>query len=247
MSWPNRVCLAHKLNRVEASRRMTKNYDFVVTSGGIGPTHDGQSFPAIQTWSTETGLADITYSSLATAFSLPLTHHPETLKRMWALASPERKERLSKASAPEKEARERMALFPTAKGGHGSDGEGGARSEVIFVGEDKWVPVVRLAGKVRALFIRERELMSSSFAAMHIPWHPILVPAAPARLDALSSVTASIAEAIQTSNLHEVSSSIFHPEGTSAEPVQRARICHRSLSVRTPSQSQERGHPCWVL
>ena len=41
-----------------------------------------------------------------------------------------------------------MALFPTAKGGHGGDGEGGPRSEVIYVDEEKWVPVVRLGGKV---------------------------------------------------------------------------------------------------
>ena len=27
---------------IEASRRMVKNYDFIMTSGGIGPTHDGE-------------------------------------------------------------------------------------------------------------------------------------------------------------------------------------------------------------
>ena len=86
--------------------------------------------------------ADITYSSLATAFSLPLVHHPETLRRMWALSSPSRREELSKAPPAVKEARERMALFPTRQG------EEGVKSEVIFVEQDKWVPVVRLAGKV---------------------------------------------------------------------------------------------------
>ena len=29
-------------DRIEASRRMVRNYDFVITSGGIGPTHDGE-------------------------------------------------------------------------------------------------------------------------------------------------------------------------------------------------------------
>lgn len=67
---------------------------------------------------------------------------------MWVLSSDARKEELSKTTPAQKEARERMALFPTAKGGHGNDGQGGPRSEVLFVSEDKWVPVLRLGGKV---------------------------------------------------------------------------------------------------
>ncbi|RXK35414.1 molybdopterin binding domain-containing protein [Tremella mesenterica] len=116
---------------VEAARRMTKIYDFVVTSGGIGPTHD-----------------DITYPSLAKAFDLPLEYDSETKRRMWELSSASRREELAKATPAQVEARNRMALFPTAKGGHGGDGQGGARSEVLFVNWDKWVPVVRLAGKL---------------------------------------------------------------------------------------------------
>ncbi|KIR34639.1 molybdopterin binding domain-containing protein [Cryptococcus deuterogattii MMRL2647] len=110
---------------IEAARRMTEKYDFVITSGGIGPTHD-----------------DITYASLAKAFNLPLVHHPETLRRMWALTTPERRAELEKATPAQREARERMALFPTQKE------ERDVRSEAIFVEADKWVPVVRLAGRL---------------------------------------------------------------------------------------------------
>ncbi|SHO75724.1 Similar to S.cerevisiae protein YMR178W (Protein of unknown function) [Malassezia sympodialis ATCC 42132] len=51
---------------VEAAQRLSHKYDWVVTSGGIGPTPD-----------------DITYSSLAKAFGdEPLEYDDETLRRM---------------------------------------------------------------------------------------------------------------------------------------------------------------------
>lgn len=101
---------------IEASRRMVQSYDFVITSGGIGPTHD-----------------DITYASLAKAFNQPLKYNAETLARMKEL-SKHRKD-LENQSAEQKLARDRMALFP-------------ANAEVLFIGEDVWVPVCRLEGKL---------------------------------------------------------------------------------------------------
>lgn len=104
------------MSSIEASRRMVKNYDFVITSGGIGPTHD-----------------DITYQSIAKAFGQPLKHHEETLRRLNGHAS--RRTDLQNQTAEQKTARERMALFP-------------AEAEVLFVGEDLWVPVCRVEGKL---------------------------------------------------------------------------------------------------
>ncbi|KAJ6499431.1 MoaB/Mog domain-containing protein [Mycena sanguinolenta] len=101
---------------IEASRRMVKNYDFVVTSGGIGPTHD-----------------DITYASLARAFSQSLTHNAETLTRMSRMIK--HRTWMATQTPQQRAATERMALFPD-------------RAEVLFVAEDIWVPVVRLEGKL---------------------------------------------------------------------------------------------------
>lgn len=94
--------------------------------------------------------ADITYESLGKAFGLPLEYDQETIRRMAAMTTPARREELAKASEAERIARNRMALFPVAKGGHGGDGQGGSRSEVLHVSTEKWVPVVRLGGKVRS-------------------------------------------------------------------------------------------------
>jgi len=78
---------------IEASRRMVQRYDFVITSGGIGPTHD-----------------DITYASLAKAFNQPLVHHAETLRRMSELSK--HRSWIHTQNQEQRSARQRMALFP---------------------------------------------------------------------------------------------------------------------------------------
>ncbi|TFY53465.1 hypothetical protein EVG20_g10103 [Dentipellis fragilis] len=100
----------------EASQRMVQKYDFVITSGGIGPTHD-----------------DITYESLAKAFNQSLVHHTETLNRMLEMSKS--RPWIAQQNEEQKKARERMALFPE-------------KAEVLYIGKDIWVPVVRLEGKL---------------------------------------------------------------------------------------------------
>jgi molybdenum cofactor synthesis domain-containing protein len=78
---------------IEASRRMVQKYDFVITSGGIGPTHD-----------------DITYASLAKAFNQPLVYDAETLRRMTELIK--HRSWVQTQNEEQRRARERMALIP---------------------------------------------------------------------------------------------------------------------------------------
>ncbi|KAI9567703.1 MoaB/Mog domain-containing protein [Boletus coccyginus] len=80
---------------IEASRRMVDRYDLVVTSGGVGPTHD-----------------DITYASLAKAFRQELSYHAETLARMEDL--PRLPPSFVQQNHDQRMARRRMALFPRA-------------------------------------------------------------------------------------------------------------------------------------
>ncbi|KAI0419199.1 molybdopterin binding domain-containing protein [Xylaria grammica] len=114
---------------IEAVRRMSNRYDFVVTSGGIGPTHD-----------------DITYQSIAKAFGLPLKLHTEAYERMKKLS------KLNKmqpdfswdVDSPAKTARLRMVELP-------HDESRDLQSQALFTRDELWVPVSVVNGNVHIL------------------------------------------------------------------------------------------------
>ncbi|KAL8701620.1 MAG: hypothetical protein Q9201_004805 [Fulgogasparrea decipioides] len=113
----------------EAARRMSENYDFVVTSGGIGPTHD-----------------DITYQSIAHAFELPLKLHDEALQRMKRLSKPHPSQKNFSwdVPSPALEAKLRMVRLPI-------DESRDEKTQVLFVDESLWVPISVVNGNLHIL------------------------------------------------------------------------------------------------
>jgi molybdopterin-biosynthesis enzyme MoeA-like protein len=89
---------------------------------------------------------------MAKAFDLPLKLDAETVKRMRAGAKARGMD-IDSQTEEQKTARNRMAMLPT-----------GDAAECIFVAEDKWVPVVRLGGKVsspgsRSIYLKAYPLL----------------------------------------------------------------------------------------
>lgn len=114
---------------IEAAQRMSKNYDFVVTSGGIGPTHD-----------------DITYQSIAKAFGLELKLHEPTIAKMKKFSRPHKSQpdfSWDKPS-PALTAKYRMAQLPI-------DPKLSEDEQVIYVKDDLWVPISVVNGNIHIL------------------------------------------------------------------------------------------------
>ncbi|MCJ1291207.1 hypothetical protein MMC34_002750 [Xylographa carneopallida] len=114
---------------IEAARRMSDKYDFVVTSGGIGPTHD-----------------DITYESIGKAFNLKLKLHDDALRRMKKLSKPHPSQPNFSYDVPSPalDAKLRMLRLPI-------DTEREEESQVLFVDEGLWVPISVVNGNIHIL------------------------------------------------------------------------------------------------
>ncbi|KAJ1333255.1 nicotinamide-nucleotide amidase [Microdochium nivale] len=104
---------------MEAVKRMSQRYDFIVTSGGIGPTHD-----------------DITYQSIAKAFGLPLKLHQDAYERMKKLSKHSKTDTNFSwdVESPTKTARLRMVELPT-------DESRDLGPQALFPSDKLWVPV----------------------------------------------------------------------------------------------------------
>ncbi|KAI0597480.1 molybdopterin binding domain-containing protein [Biscogniauxia sp. FL1348] len=108
---------------IEAVRRMSDRYDFVVTR------HD-----------------DITYQSIARAFGLRLKLHPEAYERMKKLSRPHKAQPDFSwdVESPAKTARLRMVELPV-------DESRDPARQVLFPRDDFWVPVAVVNGNVHIL------------------------------------------------------------------------------------------------
>ncbi|KAK3293930.1 MoaB/Mog domain-containing protein [Chaetomium fimeti] len=108
---------------------MSERYDFVVTSGGIGPTHD-----------------DITYKSIAKAFDLPLVLHKEAYALMKQISKPKpgHPDFNWDEDSPARRAKLRMVELPT-------DASRPLEEQFLFPCKDLWVPIAVVNGNVHIL------------------------------------------------------------------------------------------------
>ncbi|CAF3469528.1 unnamed protein product [Fusarium graminearum] len=123
---------------IEAVRRMSDGYDFVVTRQVFKRTLVYQAANINQWWNW-------TYS-IATAFNLPLKLHQETFEKMKLLSKPHPNQPTFdwEVDSPARRAKLRMAELPT-------DESRDLKKQVLFPQEDLWVPVSVVNGNIHIL------------------------------------------------------------------------------------------------
>ncbi|BDD62727.1 hypothetical protein MAP00_007687 [Monascus purpureus] len=114
---------------VEAVKRMSNRYDFVVTSGGIGPTHD-----------------DITYQSIARAFNLELKLHQPAFERMKRLSKPHPLQPKFDWNTPSPDLTAKLRMVELPYDPKRTDAE-----QALFVADSLWVPIAVVNGNVHIL------------------------------------------------------------------------------------------------
>lgn len=123
---------------------MSNNYDFVVTSGGIGPTYGSPRCPPDDL--TSASHDDITYQSIAKAFGLKLKLHQEAYEKMKKLSKPHPNQPNFSwdVESPAKTAKLRMIELPT-------DESRDIKQQVLFPVDDLWVPIACVNGNIHIL------------------------------------------------------------------------------------------------
>ncbi|KAM3481103.1 hypothetical protein MY8738_004641 [Beauveria namnaoensis] len=129
---------------IDAVRRLSTTYDFVVTRQVLQEAHYIREMSIIS--SNQPSHDDITYQAIAKAFDLPLKIHDEAFKRMKLLAKPHPSQPKFNwdEDSPDLRAKMRMVYLPTDESRPLTD-------QFLFTSEELWVPVSVVNGNVHIL------------------------------------------------------------------------------------------------
>ncbi|KGQ03120.1 hypothetical protein BBAD15_g11656 [Beauveria bassiana D1-5] len=134
---------------IDAVRRLSTTYDFVVTRQVLQEVAWPPGYPILirKQWrSNQPSHDDITYQAIAKAFDLPLKIHDEAFKRMKLLSKPHPSQPKFDwdEDSPDLRAKMRMVYLPTDESRPLTD-------QFLFTSEELWVPISVVNGNVHIL------------------------------------------------------------------------------------------------